>query len=138
MYTSNKSIIAAATTTTFIFIGLTTTTTTNAFSPSNFVIQNPIDAVNLGGMKMSSNDGNDNNNVSGSFFNPVPDNNDKNDNDGDNNVNKGTNNVGGSGKNSDPFDFDLGMSELMRKRTKKPLASKPSTIGGVPTSQAKG
>eukprot|EP00551_Chaetoceros_affinis_P003043 CAMPEP_0203658050 /NCGR_PEP_ID=MMETSP0088-20131115/47139_1 /ASSEMBLY_ACC=CAM_ASM_001087 /TAXON_ID=426623 /ORGANISM="Chaetoceros affinis, Strain CCMP159" /LENGTH=228 /DNA_ID=CAMNT_0050519615 /DNA_START=456 /DNA_END=1139 /DNA_ORIENTATION=- len=79
-------------------------------------------------------------NVSGSFFNQVP--NDKS-NDGNGNVNgndESSNETNNSGDDAsaalDPF--EASMAELMRKRNKKPLASKPSTLGGVPTSKATG
>ena len=38
--------------------------------------------------------------------------------------------------NVDPFESSL--AKLMRERNKKPLASETSTLGGIPTSQAKG
>lgn len=59
-------------------------------------------------------------NVAGSFFNPVPDD------DGD------------SPKEEEVPDFDEAISEVIKQRSSPPLASQPSTIGGIPTSQAKG
>ena len=38
----------------------------------------------------------------------------------------------------DPFDFDQSVAKLMARRSKKPLAATPSTIGGVPTAKASG
>lgn len=41
-------------------------------------------------------------------------------------------------KTDDPFDFDQSVAKLMARRSKKPLAATPSTIGGVPTAKASG
>ena len=79
------------------------------------------------------------NNVSGSFFNPVPENNDDKKKEaaatGDSNEGTETK-AAASSDNADPF--EASMAELMRSRNKKPLASKPSTLGGIPTSKATG
>jgi|AntRauTorckE5430_2_1112549.scaffolds.fasta_scaffold15171_2 hypothetical protein len=73
---------------------------------------------------------------SGSFFNQVPaddDNKDKDDNDDDND-DKETSSPAESLQ--DPFDQSI--EQLMKNRRSKPLASSPSTLGGVPTSKATG
>lgn len=79
------------------------------------------------------------NNVSGSFFNPVPENNDDKKKEaaatGDSDEGTETK-AAASSDNADPF--EASMAELMRSRNKKPLASKPSTLGGIPTSKATG
>jgi hypothetical protein len=78
-------------------------------------------------------------NVSGSFFNPVPENNDNND-DNDN----ATKNKDGEGNDDQEAEdkgkdaFEMNLAEVLRKRNQVPLASQPSTIEGVPTSKAKG
>jgi len=71
---------------------------------------------------------------SGSFFNQVPaddDNKDKDDHDDDD---KETSSPAESLQ--DPFDQSI--EQLMKNRRSKPLASSPSTLGGVPTSKATG
>jgi len=62
------------------------------------------------------------NQVPGSFFNPVPE-----ENDGDE---KEKSEQEGVVDNGDEFDKSL--SELIKKRTEKPRAASPSTIGGKP------
>lgn len=63
--------------------------------------------------------------TAGSFFNPVPDNNnadaDNNDNDND------------ADATPPPMDFDSSVQELIRQRKSPSLASQPSTVGGKPT-----
>lgn len=70
--------------------------------------------------------------IPGSFFNPVPENNEN------NNENSEESEGGGtvSPSNSDPFDQSL--SEEIKKRTEKPLAFSPSTVDGKPTSKGFG
>lgn len=84
---------------------------------------------------------------SGSFFHPVPapdasSSSDKNDGDA---VVRAASIADESKKNeaeaaaeNPPDDFDQAVSQLMRKRRKKPLASRPSTINGIPTEKATG
>lgn len=72
-------------------------------------------------------------NVSGSFFNPVPDKDDNDNNDEGEGENSASSSEATPDVNIDPF--DLSVVELMRKRNQKPIASNPSTVGGVPTSK---
>jgi len=65
--------------------------------------------------------------VTGSFFNPVPEKGD--DSDGDNGKEE-------EGEEGDVMDRSI--ADLMRSRRAKPRASNPSTVGGVPTSKATG
>ena len=68
------------------------------------------------------------NKVPGSFFNPVPENEDS------NNESSGEENK----EVSDTADgFEASISELMKKRTEKPRAATPSTINGKPTAKGK-
>lgn len=67
---------------------------------------------------------------SGSFFNQIPDEDDANTE--KNQVSDGAN----SQAPQDPFEESLG--KLMKSRKSRPRASNPSTLGGVPTSQATG
>lgn len=104
------------------------------------------------------------NKPSGSFFHKVPDDSGDNDNDNnDNNTRKDVSNDAGSIVNSnnnndsnsnsddninnnddnnqgsiadDPFDQSI--QQLIKSRKSKPLASSPSTMGGIPTSKVKG
>jgi putative lipoic acid-binding regulatory protein len=63
----------------------------------------------------------------GAFFNPVPENSDSNQNkDGD---------VDGDG-DGDEVDLDKRLERLLKERNAPSLASQPSTINGIPTSQA--
>ncbi len=118
--------------TTTIFILSIGGSVVNAFSPSSLCNQKYNQDVSLL-LKMSTNDdNNNNNNISGSFFNPVPD---KDKNEG-NDDNKKETKIDSATDNVDPF--DLNMIELMRRRNQKPLASNPSTVGGVLTSDTKG
>ncbi len=87
-------------------------------------------ATNILVLKMASD------NVSGSFFNRVPDSNDDNNNDDASQNPNDSRSSDVTNTNIDPF--EASMTELMRKRSKKPLASKPSTLGGIPTSKATG
>ena len=83
----------------------------------------------------SSNDTNDK--LSGSFFNPVPAN--KPQDPPTTNLNE--NPSSSSTSSSTPMSsdsFEESVSDLLRRRKSKPRASKPSTIGGVPTSKATG
>ncbi len=116
-------------------------------SSSSSRTTNTITMSSSNGSSNSSDDSNaknnedDANSVSGSFFNRVPPQSSSNDSEnGDvGSANSGNEDVkpSAAGDNSaDPF--DVSMLELMRNRNKKPLASQPSTVGGVPTSQAKG
>lgn len=66
--------------------------------------------------------------LSGSFFNPVP-------------INKPQNPPNLNEDVSAPMSsdsFEESVNDLLRRRKSKPRASKPSTIGGVPTSKATG
>ena len=147
-----------------VFICLSCLGRSNAFGPNSSLIQRYNNNVNsvystntIVSMSSSSSSNNDTNeedvnndnksNVSGSFFNPVPP---KKDEDNASVTNGSTNgdatngdatngDAASSSEPSEPSDpFEASMLELMRNRNKKPLASEPSTVGGVPTSQAKG
>jgi hypothetical protein len=68
----------------------------------------------------------------GSFFNQVPDKGDDGNQDGDQNQ-------GGDSNGAAPKDpFEKSMEDLIRNRNTKPIASSPSTLGGVPTAKATG
>ena len=67
---------------------------------------------------------------SGSFFNPVPENND--------NDEKSDETPSPSPSSDKSDDFDVEMTELLRQRRKPSKASRPSTINGVPTAKASG
>ena len=68
--------------------------------------------------------GSNDDNLAGSFFNPVPNDDDKDD--------KKMNDKGNEGE--DIIDsFDQSFAKMMQARKAKPLASKPSTINGIPT-----
>jgi putative lipoic acid-binding regulatory protein len=67
----------------------------------------------------------------GSFFHPVP-----NDDDDDIDNNTDANDDGIS--SSAPLEFDDAVSKLIQQRSQPPLASQPSTINGVPTEKATG
>eukprot|EP00560_Eucampia_antarctica_P009865 CAMPEP_0197824382 /NCGR_PEP_ID=MMETSP1437-20131217/1637_1 /TAXON_ID=49252 ORGANISM="Eucampia antarctica, Strain CCMP1452" /NCGR_SAMPLE_ID=MMETSP1437 /ASSEMBLY_ACC=CAM_ASM_001096 /LENGTH=218 /DNA_ID=CAMNT_0043423985 /DNA_START=173 /DNA_END=829 /DNA_ORIENTATION=+ len=73
----------------------------------------------------------DKGNVAGSFFNPVPP-------PGDDNNGKEDSKIQPEAEVDEVFDFDRGVAELMKKRNSKPIASTPSTLGGVPTANATG
>lgn len=74
------------------------------------------------------------NSKAGSFFHPVPS-------DPDDDSDSSKNNE--SAENDEPsiindaFDFDRNLNDMLKKRSTS-IASKPSTIDGVPTSKAKG
>lgn len=74
---------------------------------------------------------------SGSFFNQVPAN-DNNDNNGQGkdkvDTSEDKEEPSPSASSQDPFDQSI--EQLMKSRRSKPLASSPSTLGGVPTSKA--
>lgn len=90
--------------------------------------------------------GNSNNELSGSFFNPVPSSkksengsNENNDDANQDSLASASSSLPNNGDHNAPSDpFEASMLELMRSRNKKPLASEPSTVNGVPTSKAKG
>mmetsp|Transcript_4819 Transcript_4819/g.7131 ORF Transcript_4819/g.7131 Transcript_4819/m.7131 type:complete len:251 (+) Transcript_4819:66-818(+) len=70
----------------------------------------------------------------GSFFNEVPDNDDNNeDQERDSNANTPKPNDA-----SLPFDFDSSVQDIIRQRASPSAGVPPSTIGGIPTSQATG
>lgn len=80
---------------------------------------------------------------SGSFFNPVPDNDNDDDvsesNTNDNEPPQNQQNNSSSDLNSDSDtqdDVDKSLQKLMQDRQRPSLASQPSTINGIPTSQA--
>lgn len=68
-------------------------------------------------------------NISGSFFNPIPDNNEDED---DKNETEAS-----QGDAAQPLDFDDSVQDLIRKRSSPPTPE-PSTVSGVPTSKATG
>mmetsp|Transcript_10158 Transcript_10158/g.12875 ORF Transcript_10158/g.12875 Transcript_10158/m.12875 type:complete len:270 (+) Transcript_10158:205-1014(+) len=72
--------------------------------------------------------------VSGSFFNPVPE---QNDDDDERREEEMSSSSPAQGSNETDA-FDESLARLMKKRSKKPLASKPSTVGGIPTSKVTG
>jgi len=79
--------------------------------------------------------------VAGSFFNSVPPpGDDDNNGDKEKNTDDITSAPPASSKEeiNEAFDFDSGVAELMKKRSSKPLASAPSTLGGIPTAKATG
>jgi putative lipoic acid-binding regulatory protein len=61
----------------------------------------------------------------GAFFNPVPENNDSN-----------KNKDGDDDGDEDKVDLDKSLERLLKERNAPSLASQPSTINGIPTSQA--
>jgi uncharacterized protein len=69
---------------------------------------------------------------SGTFFNPVPENNgsDKNNNDDNDDTDES------DGDEKDKLDLDKSLERLLKERNAPALASQPSTINGIPTSQA--
>ena len=81
---------------------------------------------------------------SGSFFHKVPDNHDKDDDDEyrsiSNRSSNDDNNISAKEEQSrqqqDPFDESL--QQVMKSRKSRPRASSPSTLGGIPISEAKG
>ena len=88
----------------------------NSFQPCSFQ-QKPLFQIQT--MRASNDD-----NLPGSFFNQVP-------NDDEKGEDK-TNDVVRKGEDSDD-PFDKSFAEMMKKRKGKPLASNPSTINGIPT-----
>jgi putative lipoic acid-binding regulatory protein len=73
----------------------------------------------------------------GSFFHPVPDDsNNENDGGSSESMSSRNSNVGGNG--IAPLQFDDEVSRLIQQRSQPPLASQPSTINGVPTEKATG
>jgi hypothetical protein len=85
----------------------------SAFSPSHNLVKKQLRTI------MSAEK------PTGSFFNKVPDNN-------------GNNDGGGEGGTPPKDPFEKSIEELIRSRNSKPLASNPSTVGGVPTAKATG
>lgn len=77
----------------------------------------------------------------GSFFNPVPEDDGANPNPDDVESLASSQDAAQSSSDDDTGDmdsFDLSVADLLRKRRAKPIASEPSTIGGVPTSKVSG
>lgn len=106
-------------------------TTTQVFNPSDAFT--PLNMAHISHSKSShfpqsietkhgssSNDNDDGNNVSGSFFNQVPAPSES------------------EPKESKDASFDDDLTDLLRRRKSKPLAKTPSTLGGIPTSKATG
>lgn len=102
----------------------------------------------LGSLRMSGSDDSNGDEPSsderpaGSFFHQVPPSNegsssvDKNEVEDTSITNNNDGNVEATNGGND--DFEDQISKLIRQRTKKPLASRPSTINGVPTEKATG
>ena len=93
-------------------------------------------------LHMAGDDDNDDGKLAGSFFNQVPEDPTSSD-AGANASAEGPSAAApaqpeSKAKSDDPFDFDQSVAKLMARRSKKPLAATPSTIGGVPTSKASG
>jgi hypothetical protein len=89
----------------------------------------------------------DDDSPAGSFFNPVPQDDGTNPNDEEEEVvnqespapsPEATQSDDDADDTGDMDTFDLSVADLLRKRRAKPIASEPSTIGGVPTSKASG
>jgi len=84
--------------------------------------------------------------VPGSFFNPVPDKEERSSSSPSSRQKKNTDdsigddNIGDTNNEDkdDSWDFDRNISKILQKRRAKPRALTPSTLGGVPTSKAKG
>ena len=121
------------------------TQSVSAFGASGSLVQQKHVVTSL----HMANDDNDDGKLAGSFFNQVPE--DPTSSDADAGAGAGA----GAGaaeessatapaqpeskaKADDPFDFDQSVAKLMARRSKKPLAATPSTIGGVPTAKASG
>jgi hypothetical protein len=129
----NFSILVVAT---YLFFGLI-----NAFSPSLFSNRIHHQTQKVSSSSTTSSTTLKMANVSGSFFNPVPENNDDKNNDDDSSkkgITDGEKADGSTDASANIDSFDASLANSMNKRKKKPLASTPSTIKGIPTSKATG
>lgn len=93
----------------------------NAFSPNPNIISPPSNKKHLSTTMSAER-------PTGSFFNPVPD-------DGPDDEKKD----GASSNSAAPVDpFEKSIEDLISNRNRKPIASEPSTLGGIPTAKATG